>query len=140
MSPRAIRRAWLSSDGTTGARNYDEFAQSADAVAAIRERPDSMLSVDLPEHEPAFAAAAGDQAALLALAAERVRSLKERGLLRPYEDVVVAYEIEGDEGRQLGAAVMLSTDAVWDAAGNPQGTIIRNEAVFPDKLVGRITH
>jgi uncharacterized protein (DUF1015 family) len=140
MEPRPIRRAWVSTDGSTGARNYDEFAQGHEAEAAIRERPDSMLSVDLPEHEPAFADAGGDQDALLAHAADRLQSMKDRGLLRRWDDAVVVYEIEGAEGHQLGVALMLPTGAVWDAEHNPEGWIIRNERVFPDKLGSRLAH
>lgn len=140
MEPSPIRHAWVSTDGSTGARNYDEFAQGHEVEAAIRERPNSMLSVDLPEHEPAFAGASGDPEALLECAAGRLRWMKERGLLRRWDDVVVAYEIEGGEGRQLGVALMLPTGAVWDAERNPRGWVIRNERVFPDKLGSRLAH
>lgn len=140
MTLERIRHAWISTDGSTGARNYDEFQRPAEVVEAIRARPNSMLSVDLPQHEPAFADAEGDQAALLARAAGRLAEMKRRGLLREWHDVLVAYEIEGGEGRQLGVALMLPTADIWDAETNPSGRIIRNEDVFPEKVVSRTAH
>src|SRR5205814_8931881 len=94
----------------------------------------SMLSVDQPRHEPAFDRAGGDHRTLLDLARERLENMKERGKLRRWDDVVAVYEIAGPDGRQLGATVMLPTDAVWDAEANPEGWIIPSERVFPDKL------
>lgn len=140
MEARSIRHAWVSTDGSTGACNYDEFAGAREIVAALRERPDSMLSIDLPQYEPAFASARGDLTALLARASERLESMKRRGRLRPWEDVVVVYEIMGAEGRQLAATVMLPTGAVWDAARNPAGWIIPSERVFRDKIGDCLAH
>src|SRR5438874_4364367 len=100
-APRSIRRAWLSTDGSTGAAYMDEFADETQILSAIRERPQSMLSVDQPRHEPAFDRAGGDHRTLLDLARERLENMKERGKLRRWDDVVAVYEIAGPDGRQL---------------------------------------
>src|SRR2546423_8882965 len=128
-----IAKGWISTAGETGAQNYDEFADDAEITAIVEANPRSMLAVEMAHCTPEMLAGA-DRERSLRYGAERLRRLKDDGLLTPAEDFVVAYEIDAPTGRQLGIGLMAPTAEIWDAERNPGGRIIRNEDVFPEKV------
>jgi uncharacterized protein (DUF1015 family) len=135
MAPLApIRKGWISTTGETGAQNYDEFADDAEITAIVEANPRSMLAVEMAHCTPEMLAEGAGRERSLRYGAERLRRLKDDGLLGPAEDFVVAYEIEAPTGRQLGIGLMAPTAEIWDAERNPGGRIIRNEDVFPEKV------
>jgi uncharacterized protein (DUF1015 family) len=129
-----IRHGWVSTTGETGAQNYDEFADEAEITRIVEANPASMLAVEMPHRTPEMLAEGADRPRSLKHGAERLRRLKEQGLLAEAEDFVVAYEIDAPTGRQLGIGLMAPTSEIWAADRNPDGRIIRNEDVFADKV------
>src|SRR5919198_6603065 len=129
-----IAKAWVSTTGETGAQNYDEFADDAEITAIVEANPRSMLAVEMAHCTPEMLADGADRERSLRHGVERLRRLKDDGLLAPAEDFVVAYEIDAPAGRQLGLGLMAPTAEIWDAERNPGGRIIRNEDVFPEKV------
>jgi uncharacterized protein (DUF1015 family) len=129
-----IAKGWISTTGETGAQNYDEFADDAEITAIVEANPRSMLAVEMAHCTPEMLAEGADRERSLRYGAERLQRLKDDGLLAPAEDVVVAYEIDTSTGRQLGIGLMAPTAEIWDAERNPDGRIIRNEDVFPEKV------
>src|SRR5436305_2807979 len=129
-----IAKAWVSTTGETGAQNYDEFADDGEITAIVEANPRSMLAVEMAHCTPGMLAEGADRERSLRYGAERLRRLKDDGLLGPAEGFVVAYEIDAPTGRQLGIGLMAPTAEIWDAERNPGGRIIRNEDVFPEKV------
>jgi len=129
-----IGKGWVSTTGETGAQNYDEFADDAEITAIVEANPRSMLAVEMAHCTPEMLAEGADRERSLRHGAERLRRLKDDGLLAPVQDFVVAYEIDAPTGRQLGIGLMAPTAEIWDAERNPGGRIIRNEDVFPEKV------
>ena len=134
MTLAPIAKGWVSTTGETGAQNYDEFADETEITHIVEANPASMLGVEMAHRTPEMVAAGADRARSLAYGAERLRGLKEQGLLEEARDFVVAYEIDAPTGRQVGIGLMAPTAWIWDAERNPQGPIIRNEDVFADKV------
>src|ERR671929_1578591 len=130
----SIAKGWVSTTGETGAQNYDEFADDAEITGIVEANPHSMLAVEMAHCTPEMLAEDADRERSLGYGAERLRRLKDDGLLAPAQDFVVAYEIDAPTGRQLGIGVMAPTAEIWDAERNPSGRIIRNEDVFPEKV------
>ena len=129
-----IAKGWVSTAGETGAQNYDEFADDAEITAIVEANPRSMLAVEMAHCTPEMLAEGAGRERSLRYGAERLQRLKDDGLLAPAQDFVVAYEIDGPTGRQLGIGLMAATAEIWDAERNPGGRIIRNEDVFPEKV------
>jgi uncharacterized protein (DUF1015 family) len=129
-----IAKGWVSTTGETGAQNYDEFANDVEITAIVEANPRSMLAVEMAHCTPEMLAEGADRERSLSYAAERLQALKEDGLLAPAEDFVVVYEIDAPTGRRLGIGLMAPTAEIWDAERNPDGRIIRNEDVFPEKV------
>src|ERR687887_1446213 len=129
-----IAKGWVSTTGETGAQNYDEFADDAEITAIVEANPRSMLAVEMAHCTPEMLAESADRERSLGYGAERLQRLKDDGLLAPAEHFVVAYEIDAPTGRQLGIGLMAPTAEIWDAERNPDGRIIRNEDVFPEKV------
>src|SRR5919197_1284178 len=129
-----IAKGWVSTAGETGAQNYDEFADDSEITAIVEANPRSMLAVEMAHRTPEMVAEGADRERSLRHGAERLRRLKDHGLLAPAQDFAVAYEIDAPTGRQLGIGLMAPTAEIWDAEQNPDGRIIRNEDVFPEKV------
>ena len=129
-----VARGWISTTGETGAQNYDEFADESEITRIVEANPASMLAVEMPHRTPEMVAEGADRPRSLAYGAERLRRLKEHGLLAEARDFVVAYEVDAPTGRQLGIGLMAPTAEIWDPERNPAGRIIRNEDVFADKV------
>jgi uncharacterized protein (DUF1015 family) len=145
-----IKRAWLSNGGT-GARNYDEFADDAEITEIIAANPESALAVEMPHRAPesmgqTFTAA-------LPAAVARLAGQQAAGRYSALEDVLVLYRIRpsahhargpghvGDPGRLESAAyglfAMVDTDQISTSAEEP-GRVIRNEDVFIEKVRERV--
>src|SRR5919204_6527705 len=129
-----IAKGWVSTTGETGAQNYDEFADDSEITAIVEANPRSMLAAEMAHRTPEMVAEGADRERSLRYGAERLRRLKDHGLLAPAHDFVVAYEIDAPTGRQLGIGLMAPTAEIWDTDRNPGGRIIRNEDVFPEKV------
>src|SRR5437899_10011174 len=93
-----------------------------------------MLGVEMAHCTPEMLAEGTDRERSLRYGAERLQRLKDDGLLAEARDFVVAYEIDAPTGRELGIGLMAPTAEIWDAERNPNGRIIRNEDVFPEKV------
>jgi len=132
-----IKRALLSNGGT-GARNYDEFADDAEITEIIAANPDSALAIGMPHRAPhslgrSFTAALPDAVARL----DRARAA---GRYTPVDDALVLYRI-ADPARREAAAyglfAMVDTDQISTSAEEP-GRVIRNEDVFIEKVRERV--
>jgi uncharacterized protein (DUF1015 family) len=129
-----IARAWLSNGGT-GARNYDEFADDAEITEIVAANPESALAIEMPHRAPeslgkSFADALPDAVARLA------RQCAD-GRYAPSEDVVVLYRIEEPGRPSYGLFAMVDTDQISTSADEP-GRVIRNEDVFIEKVRERV--
>ena len=131
----SISRAWLTT-GTTGAQNYDEFADDAEITAIISANPHSALAVEMPHLAPdsvgkSFTDSLPDAVARLAL--ERAD-----GNYTPAEHVVVLYRITAPgEPAAYGLWSMVDTDQI-SASASEAGLVIRNEEVFIEKVRERV--
>jgi uncharacterized protein (DUF1015 family) len=132
-----IKRAWLSNGGT-GARNYDEFADDAEITEIIAANPESALAVEMPHRAPQ--SVGQTFTAALPSAVARLSAQQAAGRYAAVEDVLVLYRI-GDPGRPETAAyglfAMVDTDQISTSAEEP-GRVIRNEDVFIDKVRERV--
>ncbi|MFF5290862.1 DUF1015 family protein [Paractinoplanes globisporus] len=130
-----ISRAWLTK-GSTGAQNYDEFADDAEITAIIAANSHSALAVEMPHLAPetvgkSFADSLPDAVARLAL--ERAE-----GSYVPAEHVVVLYRITAPgEPAAYGLWSMIDTDQI-SASADEAGLVIRNEEVFIEKVRERV--
>lgn len=144
-----IDRAWLSTGGrstidtpstaprsTTGAQNYDEFADDAEITAIITANPTSALAVEMPHRAPDSLGVPFLDA--LPAAAERLVAAKSDGHYALRENVAVIYRITAtDGGTGYGLWCMIDTDQISTRADEP-GLVIRNEDVFPEKVRERV--
>lgn len=128
--------AWIST-GATGAQNYDEFASPAEVAAAIARHPDSVLGVEMPHCTPAALAAETPFADALPAAAEQLRRLRAEGRFRRADDIVAPYRITSETGTTYGVMVMVDTNQISAAAGEP-GRVIRNEDVSAETVAQRV--
>src|SRR5438552_18981248 len=80
-----IQKGWVSTTGETGAQNYDEFADDAEITAIVEANPRSMLAVEMAHCTPEMLAEGADRERSLRYGAERLRRLKDDGLLAPAE-------------------------------------------------------
>ena len=142
---RPIHRALVPVDSDAArrvsARNYDEFQGDLEIWEAIREVPDSVLSVTM-----AHCAVVrpdrimeGDSEAALRRARLNFDRLRASPLTREAGRVLFIYEIvdPGRPGvRQIGLGGLARTAEIRTEA-TPDGPIIRNEGVRPPKARGR---
>ncbi|HZE41919.1 MAG TPA: DUF1015 family protein [Stackebrandtia sp.] len=128
-----IDLAWLST-GSTGAQNYDEFADESKITRIIEANPTSMLAVEMPDRTPEARAAGLSFEQCLPAAAERLQALEDAGRFAPAKDVAVAYRITDSRGGvAYGLFCMVDTDEISTSADEP-GRVIRNEDVFIEKV------
>src|SRR4051794_27257103 len=126
-----IAHAWLSTGsgartpGTTGAQNYDEFADDAEITEIIAANPASALAIEMPHRAPG--SLGKTFAECLPAAAQRLAAAKTDGHYAPADDVVVLYRITGPDGAAAyGLWCMVDTDQISASADEP-GLVIRNE-------------
>ena len=135
-----IAGAWLSGGGepgnTTGAKNYDEFADDAEITAVIAANPASALAIEMPHRAPGAAGRSFRQC--LPDAVARLTEARATGRYLPAGDIVAVYRITGVDGRVgYGLWCMVDTAEISTRADEP-GAVIRNEDVFPDKVRERV--
>jgi len=135
-----IATGWRASTGTVGGPNYDEFVDDQAIEAALAERPDSVVALDLPNHTPAARQRGLDFAASLPLAAEQLAAMKEADLYEPVTDAVFAYQMQESGGHVVRALIgLVGADEFSDAEDQP-GRILRNEDVNTGKVAERRQH
>ncbi len=136
-----LTHGWISTSAT-GAPNYDEFASDAEVTAAIEQRENSMLAIEMPHRTPEAVRTGQSFADALPTARRRLEGLKESGALRRVYDVVAPYRIRGVSAGgsgnvALGVFCMVDTDQISSSADEP-GLVIRNEDVFMGKVAERV--
>src|SRR4051812_29864609 len=103
-----IARAWLSADGSTGAQNYDEFADDTEITDIIAANPSSALAIEMPHRAPE--SVARPSGACLPDAVARRAAAKAGGRYRPADDVAVLSRITAPDGaRAYGLWTMVET-------------------------------
>lgn len=135
-----IAQAWLSTGDelgqSTGAPNYDEFADDAEITAIIAANPASALAVEMPHRAPG--ATGGSLSQCLPEAVARLAAQKAAGRYAPAPDVAVLYRIAGpDTPPAYGLWCMIDTAEISTSAAEP-GAVIRNEDVFQTKVSERV--
>jgi uncharacterized protein (DUF1015 family) len=134
-----IDYAWVSTTGETGDRNYDEFQSESEITAIIRQRPTSIMAVEMPHCTPEMLAKHATWEESQHFAAHKLATMKASHLFKPATHMMFLYEILNRERgiRLSGIGAMFSIHAIWDQHTNPEGKIIRNEDVFMAKVEGR---
>jgi hypothetical protein len=135
-----IARALLSTGGpagrTTGAQNYDEFADDAEITAIIAANPSSALGVEMPHRAPESLGRTFAES--LPAARERLAAAVAGGRYMPHEQAVVVYGITVPGGLTgYGLWCMVDTGQISTSADEP-GLVIRNEDVFIEKVRERV--
>lgn len=134
-----IARAWFSTGGdagnTTGAQNYDEFADETEITSIIEANPASALAIEMPHRVPGQAGKPFSQC--LPAAAERMSRHKAEGRYAAEDNVVAVYRITSNDTAAYGLWCMVDTAEISTRATEP-GRVIRNEDVFPDKVRERV--
>jgi uncharacterized protein (DUF1015 family) len=135
-----IAHAWLSTGGppghTTGAQNYDEFADDAEITAIIAANPTSALAVEMPHRAPESLGQSLPDA--LPAAVARLAAAKAAGRYAEQRDIAVVYRITAPDGiTGYGLWCLVDTDQISASADEP-GKVIRNEDVFLDKVRERV--
>lgn len=132
-----IPHAWLSTGGgpagSTGAQNYDEFADDAEITAVVAANPSSALAVEMPHRTPAAVAAGLSFADALPAAMTALAALRAERRLVDVGEVVAPYRIEGPDGVTYGMFCLVSTAEISSSATEP-GLVVRNEDVFVGKV------
>lgn len=128
-------RAWIGA-GSTGAPNYDEFADDAEITAVIEANPLSALAIEMPHKAPGMQGATFADS--LPQARARLDEAQIGGAYVERENVVAAYRITAADGTVSRAVfAMVDTAEISTHAGEP-GRVIRNEDVFIAKVRERV--
>ena len=145
VSIRPVDKALIPIDQSAAeaifAPNYDEFQSDDEVFAELRERPDNVLKVTMPHVAVPSASLyleEGSDEALRA-AAVNMRHLIEHVQTKTLEDVLFVYAITSDHGdhyRQIGLGGFAKTSEIRTDE-TPEGCIIRNEGIRPEKAEGR---
>ena len=141
----SIPRALVPVDSAAAQRlsspNYDEFQSDLEIFELLQRQPDSVLRITMP-HACAESSGSmlkeGSRESLLA-ARSRMRELRQSSLTREVNDAVFLYEIADPRRpstRQIGIGGLAPTRDIL-TEGTPQGTIVRNEGIRPQKARGR---
>jgi len=123
------------------APNYDEFQSDREVWDLLQKRPECVLRITMAHcHVPAVAAILpdGGPAALEHSVAE-MAALTNSPLTRQVSDILWVYEVVSPHRpqiRQIGLGGFGRTEEIRTDA-TPQGTVIRNEGIHPDKAEGR---
>jgi uncharacterized protein (DUF1015 family) len=135
-----IAGAWFSTGGvpgkTTGAQNYDEFADEAEITAIIEANPASALAIEMPHRAPEQIGRTFGGS--LPVAVEKLAAQQAAGRYESASDVVAVYRITTPgAGESYGLWCMIDTAEISTSRDEP-GSVIRNEDVFPDKVRERV--
>ena len=139
LSPidRALIAANSAAADKISAPNYDEF-QSDDEIAAILEYyADSILGITMPHvglpGETMFKEGSPEA---LKRAAHKMQLLRASHLTHEIENTLWLYEISKGARHQIGIGGYARTGEIR-TENNPDGIILRNEEVVPEKVKGR---
>lgn len=139
--PRALVPRDSDAAGRISAPNYDEFQSDREVWELLQRRPECVLRITMAHCDvPRFEDIGTDGSpAALEHARERMSALAASDLVHEAHEVLWVYEIVSPRRPQLrqiglggfGRTAEIRTDT------RPQGSIIRNEGIHPDKAEGR---
>jgi uncharacterized protein (DUF1015 family) len=128
-----VRHAWLSTGGTDD-RNYDEFATLDEVAARLREAPDSIAGVEMPQASAGGAPPWPSFADSLDHADEVLRRLRATAF-REVGEGTFGYTIAGGGRTATGVVCSAATDLI---ARDRVPRVVRNEDVFRSKVEERV--
>ena len=145
VSIRPVQHALVPGDSTAAtavsAPNYDEFQSDLEVFAMLRPRPDNILKVTMPHTAVTapslFLEEGGEEA--LSLARVNLDHLKGHPQMRHRRGVLYLYELthrDHPDMRQIGLGGSALTKEIRTDE-QPDGVIIRNEGIRPEKAEGR---
>jgi len=142
---RPITRALVPVDSVAAFKvsspNYDEFQSDREVWDLLQERPDNVLKITMPHCHvvrPEEILEDGCEAAL-GHATSEMRELEHDPLMREVRNVLWVYAITSPkrpDEPQLGVGGFGLTSEIRTEQ-TPQGTVIRNEGIRPEKAEGR---
>jgi len=142
---RPVRRALVPVDSKAAYRvsapNYDEFQSDREVWDLLQTRPDNVLQITMPHcHVPDHADIFEDGCPeAMAHATAQMAVLKENPLMKAVENVLWVYEITSPkrpDEPQLGVGGFGLTSEIRTET-TPDGCVIRNEGIRPEKAEGR---
>jgi uncharacterized protein (DUF1015 family) len=142
---RPVRRALVPIDSAAAhkvsAPNYDEFQSDLEVWNLLQERPENVLQITMPHCHVARAddILEDGSAEALAHASSQMKVFEKSPLMREMRDVLWVYEITSPKrpsSPQLGVGGFGLTSEIRTET-TPQGSIIRNEGIRPEKAEGR---
>lgn len=145
VSIRPVRRALVPVDSNAAYRvsapNYDEFQSDREVWDLLQARPDNVLKITMPHcHVPDHGDIFEDGCPeALTHATQQMEILKTNPLMKLVENSLWVYEITSPkrpDEPQLGVGGFGLTAEIRTEA-NPDGTVIRNEGIRPEKAEGR---
>jgi uncharacterized protein (DUF1015 family) len=140
-----VRRALVPRDTDAANRltapNYDEFQSDREVWDLLQKRPECVLRITMAHcHVPTVAAILPDGGpAAMEHAVAEMAAITNCPLTRTVNDILWVYEVVSPhrpELRQIGLGGFGRTEEIRTDA-TPNGTIIRNEGIHPDKAEGR---
>ncbi len=140
-----VRRALVPVDSDAAQRisapNYDEFQSDREIWDMLQARPDNLLRVTMPHCHVASVDQIGVDGAPESLAHgyQQMQDLEASPLTRELNDILWVYEITSPKRPmepQLGLGGCALTSQIRTEQ-SPDGVIIRNEGIHPDKAAGR---
>ena len=142
---RPVSRALVPVDSAAAeqvsAPNYDEFQSDREVWDLIQQRPENVLRVTMPHCHVARAEDILEDGSPEALehARSEMQVLRKNPLMREARDILWVYEITSPkrpDEPQLGVGGFGLTSEIR-TDHQPNGTIIRNEGIRPEKAEGR---
>ncbi|HVJ87017.1 MAG TPA: DUF1015 family protein [Caulifigura sp.] len=140
-----VRRALVPVDSDAARRvsapNYDEFQSDREIWDMLQARPDNLLRVTMPHCHVAALEQVGVDGSPESLkhGYTQMQDLEGSPLTREVNDLLWVYEITSPKRPmepQLGLGGCGHTSQIRTEE-NPQGVVIRNEGIHPDKAAGR---
>lgn len=145
LTLRPVHRALVPVDAAAAQRlsapNYDEFQGDREVWDLLQARPGNILKVTMPHCDAArFEEIIEDGCpAAMDRAGVNMRELIDSPLTRIADDVLFVYEVVSPrrpDVRQIGLGGMAASSEIRTEK-TPDGTIIRNEGIMPEKAEGR---
>lgn len=145
VSLRPIQHAIVPVDSDAARRisapNYDEFQSDREVWDLLQQEPESVLRITMAHCHVADLADAPTEGGPEALAhsASEMKSLIENPRMRKLDGLLWVYEITSPkrtDAPQLGVGGYAATNEIRTES-NPEGVIVRNEGIRPEKADGR---
>ncbi|CAK9098071.1 Uncharacterized protein SCF082_LOCUS45994 [Durusdinium trenchii] len=145
VSLRPIQHALVPVDSDAARRisapNYDEFQSDREVWELLQQEPESVLRVTMAHCHVADLASAPAEGGPEALAhsSSEMQSLVESPRMRRIDGLLWVYEITSpkrSDAPQLGVGGFAATNEIRTES-NPDGVIVRNEGIRPEKADGR---